>query len=354
METAPWYYVNADRQRQGPVPAATIRELAAAGTVNARTLVWRQGMPQWQALEQVAAELGVDLAATPPTAVVPPSPPAAPRPDAAAVTTAETSAFDPEATRVLRAEPRLVEPRAAETSVTPGLSEPKRAAPVEAYPDAAVQQAYAAQVGIDPQARDVFRGGDVVYARFLKRVAASIIDGFIVGMLTVVVQMPIALVAGVGIGALSGDPTAGSLVVQLFSQLLGIAIGVAYFGYFYTSAQQASPGKLLVGIKVARPDGERISFARSVGRYFANWLNIFTLGLSYLLPLFTAKRQALHDLVCDTVVVDRWAFTEFPERQTDELGGCAIAVLVIWGLLILGSIAVVFAMMAALGSGSWN
>jgi type IV pilus assembly protein PilA len=67
METAPWYYVNADRQRQGPVPAATIRELAAAGSVEARTLVWRQGMPQWQPLEAMAGELGIVLAATAPS-----------------------------------------------------------------------------------------------------------------------------------------------------------------------------------------------------------------------------------------------------------------------------------------------
>ena len=349
METAPWYYVNADRQRQGPVPAATIRELAAAGAVNARTLVWRQGMPQWQALEQVAGELGITLPAAAPAQAPPaptPAPQAAPRLDSPA----PAPPPDTEATRVLRSEPRLADVGAASP-----MSEPKRVAPASAYPDAAVQQAYAAQVGADPQARTAFAAdGHVLYASFLKRVAASIIDGFIVSIIAVVVQTPIALVAGISLGALGDSTGAGSALLQLASQLIGVAIGIAYFGYFYTSEQQASPGKQLVGIKVARPDGERISFARSVGRYFANWLNIFTLGLSYLLPLFTEKRQTLHDLICDTVVVDRWAFTDSPERQTEELGGCAIAVLVLWGLLILGIIAGAFIMLAALGSGGWN
>ena len=349
METAPWYYVNADRQRQGPVPAATIRELAAAGAVDARTLVWRQGMPQWQVLEQVASELGITLSAAAPAPAPPappPAPPAAPRMDSPA----PAATADTEATRVLRSEPRLADVGAASP-----LSEPKRAAPASAYPDAAVQQAYAAQVGADPQARAAFAGdGHVLYARFLKRVAANIIDSFIVGIITVVVQTPIALVAGVSLGALGDAAGAGTLLLQLATQLIGIAIGIAYFGYFYTSDQQASPGKQLVGIKIARPDGERISFARSVGRYFANALNIFTLGLSYLLPLFTEKRQALHDLICDTVVVDRWAFTDSPERQTEELGGCAIAVLVFWGLLILGIVGVTLFFVAALGSGGWN
>ncbi|WP_397596887.1 RDD family protein [Silanimonas sp.] len=347
METAPWYYVNADRQRQGPVPAATIRELAAAGSVEARTLVWRQGMPQWQPLEAMAGELGIVLAATAPSPA-PPSPPPAPAP--APRMDSPAQAADTEATRVLRSEPRLADVGAASP-----LSEPKRVAPASAYPDAAVQQAYAAQVGADPQARTAFAAdGHVLYASFLKRVAASIIDGFIVGIIAVVVQTPIALVAGISLGALGDSTGAGSALLQLASQLIGVAIGIAYFGYFYTSEQQASPGKQLVGIKVARPDGERISFARSVGRYFANWLNIFTLGLSYLLPLFTEKRQALHDLICDTVVVDRWAFTDSPERQTEELGGCAIAVLVLWGLMILGIIGATVFFIAALGSGGWN
>ena len=349
METAPWYYVNADRQRHGPVPATILRDLAAAGTVGARTLVWRQGMPQWQPLEQLAGELGITLAAptpAPAAAPLPPSPPSAPRPE----NPAPSVAADTEATRVVRSEPRL-----ADIGGASPLSEPKRTASSSAYPDAALQQAYAAQVGIDPQARSRFVGdGHVLYASFLKRVAASIIDGFIVGIITVVVQTPIAFIGGVSVGALGDGAGAGSILLQLVSQLIGIAIGIAYFGYFYTSDQQASPGKQLVGIKVARPDGERISFARSVGRYFANWLNIFTLGLSYLLPLFTEKRQTLHDLICDTVVVDRWAFTESPELQSEELGGCAIAVLVLWGLLILGIIGSTLFFVAALGSGGWN
>ena len=349
METAPWYYVNADRQRQGPVPAATIRELAAAGSVEARTLVWRQGMPQWQPLEAMAGELGIVLAATAPSPA-PPSPPPAPAEAPRMDSPAPTASADTEATRVLRTEPRL-----ADIGAGSPLSEPKRTAPASAYPDAALQQAYAAQVGADPQARTAFAGdGHVLYASFLKRVAASIIDGFIVGILTAIVQTPIAFIAGVSIGTLGDAAGAGTLLLQLVTQLIGIAIGIAYFGYFYTSDQQASPGKQLVGIKVARPDGERISFARSVGRYFANWLNIFTLGLSYLLPLFTEKRQALHDLICDTVVVDRWAFTDSPERQTEELGGCAIAVLVLWGLMILGIIGATLFFIAAIGSGGWN
>ena len=51
---------------------------------------------------------------------------------------------------------------------------------------------------------------------------------------------------------------------------------------------------------------------------------------------FTERKQGLHDLMCDTLVVDKWAFTSHPERQRDELGTVAVVVLVLGGLLIVG------------------
>lgn len=310
MDTALWYYVNADRQRQGPVPAATIRDLATAGTVNARTLVWRQGMPQWQALEAVANELGVVLAAPAPPSL-PPSPP-----------------------------------------TTPRVESP---APAVAYPDAAVQQAYAAQVGADPQARQGFAGdGRVVYAGFWKRFAANFIDSFIVGMVGGVIGGVIGAIFGIAMFGGGMDPGAGTLLSNGVNFLVGIALGLLYYGGFHSSGSQATPGKMLIGIKVARGDGERLTPMRAGARFLATYLNLFTLGIGWLIAAFTERKQALHDFLCDTIVVDRWAYTEFPERQNEALGGCAIAVLVICGLFILGTFAAVIFFMAALGSGSWN
>lgn len=69
-----WYYATAGGQGHGPVPAARLRELAATGEIGPATLVWREGMAQWQPLAQVASELGLPgFGASPP----PPLPPAA-------------------------------------------------------------------------------------------------------------------------------------------------------------------------------------------------------------------------------------------------------------------------------------
>jgi membrane protease subunit (stomatin/prohibitin family) len=48
------WYVGQDGQRQGPFDVATLRQQIASGTVGRDTLVWRQGMAQWQAAGEVA------------------------------------------------------------------------------------------------------------------------------------------------------------------------------------------------------------------------------------------------------------------------------------------------------------
>ena len=47
MADRSWFFASQGRQ-QGPVPQARLRELIAAGAVTAQTLVWTEGMANWQ------------------------------------------------------------------------------------------------------------------------------------------------------------------------------------------------------------------------------------------------------------------------------------------------------------------
>lgn len=62
MSDIQWYYAGPQQQRQGPVPTDQLRGLLAQGEVDVDTLVWREGMPTWQALQHVAGELGTGAA----------------------------------------------------------------------------------------------------------------------------------------------------------------------------------------------------------------------------------------------------------------------------------------------------
>lgn len=76
-----WYFADRDRQQQGPVSAVELAVHYRHGRVGLETLVWREGMPQWQRLGDFADELGL-LASPPPadTMTYPPPPPPAPSP----------------------------------------------------------------------------------------------------------------------------------------------------------------------------------------------------------------------------------------------------------------------------------
>ena len=45
------------------------------------------------------------------------------------------------------------------------------------------------------------------------------------------------------------------------------------------------------------------------------------LYIGFLMAAFTERKRALHDMVSSTQVVDRWAYTEFPEHQSPEQVG---------------------------------
>jgi hypothetical protein len=57
VSAAEWYYANSDGQQAGPVPREQLQGMWASGAVNASTLVWKEGMPNWLAI--TAPELGL-------------------------------------------------------------------------------------------------------------------------------------------------------------------------------------------------------------------------------------------------------------------------------------------------------
>lgn len=295
-----WYYSDLHRNRLGPVAANDLVQLHDNGQLAPEVLVWREGLPDWKPWREVMDEvLGrVPAAAAP-----------------ARATFAVAGADAP-----------------AHVSGNPyELVERVPASPYAA-PSAA----------LDRHAMGVDWSG-VVYAGFWKRTAAYFIDMFVV----IVASIVVGAVVGLVLGASGGD---GGVVMGLVQVLTSLA-GIAYFAAFHASALQATPGKMAVGIKVARSDGEPISFLRGVGRYFASILSSLVLMLGYVMAGFTDRKQALHDMVCDTVVVDRWAFTGHPERQRDELGVVTVVILAVGGLGLVG-LAMAFAgIVAALAAG---
>src|SRR4249919_2030338 len=63
-----WYYSDYERNRHGPVAARDLADLHHAGQLQADTLVWREGMPQWRAWREVMIQALNEAAGSPPSA----------------------------------------------------------------------------------------------------------------------------------------------------------------------------------------------------------------------------------------------------------------------------------------------
>ena len=64
-------------------------------------------------------------------------------------------------------------------------------------------------------------------------------------------------------------------------------------------------GKKALGIIVTDISGQRISFGRATGRYFAKQLSTIILLIGYIMAAFTEKKQALHDMMAGTLVIKK-------------------------------------------------
>ena len=141
------------------------------------------------------------------------------------------------------------------------------------------------------------------YAGFWLRFVASLIDGAIWTILALIV-----VVAGWMLLmrlAFSGTP---ELVLTALIALPLFALWLGWYFYhtiFESSAWQGSIGKRIVGLYVTDKAGNRLTFGRAAGRNFSKMISDMTLGVGYLMAGFTEKKQALHDIIAECLVLRR-------------------------------------------------
>jgi uncharacterized RDD family membrane protein YckC len=129
------------------------------------------------------------------------------------------------------------------------------------------------------------------YAGFWKRFLASFIDGLIL------------LIPSFALRAVTGGSAAGFGLGFGISFGSGLIIGFLYRPFFESSAMEATPGKALLNLSVKSESGARLTFKQACIRHFASYLSMLILYVGYLMQPFTARRQTLHDMLAEAVVV---------------------------------------------------
>ncbi len=145
------------------------------------------------------------------------------------------------------------------------------------------------------------------YSGFWRRFVAMMIDGF------VFMPVAIALLASTGIFGIlmsPGEDFQGMMAAMLGVSIFGIVLLLSAGTWLYhtlmeSSRYQGTLGKLALGSIVTDLDGRRISFARANGRFFGKWVSSAIFNLGYLMAAFTEKKQALHDILASTLVIQK-------------------------------------------------
>lgn len=253
-----WYYVSGGQQA-GPVDQATFDQLLHGGVITPDTLVWREGMPSWVPHRQLVVELpgGAPSAMTPPA-------PGHQRCFYCSRTFPETEVVVLAGGHVCASCKPVVLQRLQEGTLT-------------------TLQRYR-------------------YAGFWIRFVAYMIDNLLIGIVqsivTVIVMIPFIGAAG------NIDPAnmlpffiayGGAVVFSLFAN-------AAYEAYFL-GRNGATPGKMILGLKVIRPDGRPVTWKTGLFRFLAKILSSLTLSIGYMMAGWDEEKRSLHDRVCDTRVI---------------------------------------------------
>lgn len=109
----------------------------------------------------------------------------------------------------------------------------------------------------------------------------------------------------------SGDPEAAMGMVGAIIAAAGaiwvltMIIQVLYFTFMESSKTQATLGKMAFGIIVTDMNGAPLNFSKALVRNLCRLLSNFTMLIGYIIAAFTAKKQALHDIIAGTLVVNK-------------------------------------------------
>jgi uncharacterized RDD family membrane protein YckC len=155
-------------------------------------------------------------------------------------------------------------------------------------------------------------GPQLFYAGFWLRFVAYLIDSVILtvgcGLLIVILFFATGFAAI--LHNLPANPTPGQffasgILFGIFWFIAGaLCVVWIYYAWMESSSLQGTVGKMALGLLVTDMQCQRVSFARASGRFWAKLItNLIPLWIGYIMAGFTAKKQALHDMIASCLVL---------------------------------------------------
>lgn len=141
----------------------------------------------------------------------------------------------------------------------------------------------------------------VAFTGFWRRFVSYILDAIIMW----VVFGSLELMFGIKAWQLTPSPeeVSSTMGLRMVFGVLSLASNWLYFTMMESSKYQGTVGKIALSLRVTDLEGNRISFGRANGRYWSKILSFFTLCIGFMMIGWTKKKQGLHDMIANTVVL---------------------------------------------------
>jgi uncharacterized RDD family membrane protein YckC len=118
-------------------------------------------------------------------------------------------------------------------------------------------------------------------------------------LLTVIVDVAMRLIGPhYGLSRITASYVTGIVFILL------LTIGAwLYCAFTESSNWRATFGKRVVGLQVVTASGGKLTFGQATVRHFMKFLSLFTAAVGFMMAGWTKRRQALHDMPSDCVVI---------------------------------------------------
>ena len=141
------------------------------------------------------------------------------------------------------------------------------------------------------------------YAGFWRRAWAGTIDVALEAAAALVITYAIDKVLD-RVGRMLGYERSISKFASGMAFILVLAIGSwLYCAFAESSPRRATIGKRMMGLQVVTGMGGQLSFGQATVRHFMKFLSLFSAGVGFMMAGWTKRRQALHDIPLDCIVV---------------------------------------------------
>jgi uncharacterized RDD family membrane protein YckC len=149
-----------------------------------------------------------------------------------------------------------------------------------------------------------------IYGGFWIRLLAHLIDHVILGAVAAPLFVMTVLPSIVRIARQAEqdqEPSPEMIITIVSSAFVYIALAFVgqwlYDALLTSSSWQGTIGKKVLRLKVVDEAGNRISFGRATGRFFAKILSSMFFCIGFIMIGFTDRKRGLHDMLANTLVM---------------------------------------------------